>query len=67
MPFSLADRVRGEWWGNADSHDRRQPIWWVVILGRLKPGVSIGQAQAAATTIFRNEMLHGSAPAIQGR
>jgi predicted permease len=32
------------------------------MLGRLKPGVSIGQAQAAATTIFHNETLHGAAP-----
>jgi predicted permease len=61
MPFSAADSVRGEWWGNADRvSDPTQ--WWIVILGRLKPGVSIGQAQAAATTIFRNEMLHGAAP-----
>src|SRR5437660_1799567 len=36
--------------------------WWVVILARLKPGLSIGEAQADATTIFRNEMLYGVAP-----
>ena len=34
--------------------------WWLVIVSRLKPGVSLGQAQAAATLIFRNEMLHGA-------
>src|SRR5439155_25764315 len=34
----------------------------VVIIGRLKPSVSISQAQADATTIFHNEMLHGVAP-----
>ncbi|HEV2468067.1 MAG TPA: ABC transporter permease [Candidatus Sulfotelmatobacter sp.] len=33
--------------------------WWLVIVGRLRPGVTIGQAQAAASVIFRNEMLHG--------
>jgi len=61
MPFSIADRVRGESWRNQDR--ATDPTnWWVVILGRLKPGVSIGQAQAAATTIFRNEMLHGGRP-----
>ena len=61
MPFSLSDRVRGEYWGNqnrlADPRD-----WWVAVLGRLKPGVSLGQAQASADTIFRNEILHGAAP-----
>ena len=29
-------------------------------MARLKPGVSSGQAQAAATLTFRNEMLHGT-------
>ncbi len=61
MPFSLADTVRGEWWRNQDRLS--DPAnWWVVLLGRLKPGVSIGQAQAATATIFRNEMLHGAPP-----
>ena len=61
MPFSLADTVRGEWWSNQDRLS--DPAnWWVVMLGRLKPGVSIGQAEVAAATIFRNEMLHGAPP-----
>jgi predicted permease len=65
MPLSVADSVRGEWWGNEDRLS--DPTnWWVVILGRLKPGVSISQAQAAATTIFRNEMLHGVALSKSG-
>jgi predicted permease len=34
--------------------------WWLVVIARLKPGVSLRQAQAAATLIFRNEMLHGA-------
>jgi predicted permease len=61
MPFSLADTVRGKWYR---SQDRLSDAanWWVVMLGRLQPGVSIGQAQAAAATIFRNEMLHGAPP-----
>jgi predicted permease len=36
--------------------------WNVVMLGRLKDGVPFAKAQAAATTIFRNEMLHGAKP-----
>jgi predicted permease len=61
MPFSLADTVRGKWYRNQDRLS--DPAnWWVVMLGRLKPGVSTGQAQAAAATIFRNELLHGAPP-----
>jgi predicted permease len=61
MPFALADTVRGKWWRNQDRFS--DPAnWWVVMLGRLQPGVSIGQAQAAAAAIFRNEMLHGARP-----
>jgi len=36
--------------------------WWLVIIGRLKPGVARTQAQAEVTTLFRNEMLHGAKP-----
>jgi predicted permease len=39
--------------------------WWLVILGRLKPGVALTQAQAAANLIFRNELLHGSKPLLR--
>ena len=61
MPFSLADTVRGKWYRNQDRLSDAAN-WWVVMLGRLKLGVSIGQAQAAAATVFRNEMLHGAPP-----
>jgi macrolide transport system ATP-binding/permease protein len=61
MPFSVADSVRGKWYHSKD-RVADPTYWWVVILGRLKPGLSIGQAQADATTIFRNEMLYGAAP-----
>jgi predicted permease len=36
--------------------------WWLVIIGRLKPGVSRTQAQAAVTLLFRNDLLHGAKP-----
>ena len=31
-------------------------------MGRLKPGVSLEQAQTAVTTLFRNETIHGAKP-----
>ena len=36
--------------------------WWLTIVGRLKPGVSLAQAQAAVNLFFRNEMLNGPTP-----
>jgi len=36
--------------------------WWLVVIGRLKPGVDRLQAQAAVTTVFRNDMLNGAKP-----
>ncbi|MGH9733908.1 MAG: ABC transporter permease [Candidatus Acidiferrales bacterium] len=36
--------------------------WWLVIIGRLKPGIAPLQAQAEVSTLFRNDMLHGAKP-----
>ena len=56
----MAKRVRGEW----GTQDRLSDpaTWWVVLGGRLKAGVSIGQAQAEATTLFHAELLNASEP-----
>ena len=64
MPISLVNRVRDQWAGHAP-YLTDAGTWWLVMLGRLTPGVSVGQAQAAATTIYRNEMLHGATPAFK--
>jgi predicted permease len=61
MPLSLAKRIRGEWWGTKDRLSD-PAIWWVVLAGRLKPGVSIEQAQAEADTLLRAEVLHAAKP-----
>jgi predicted permease len=34
--------------------------WWLVVVGRLQPGVSRTRAQAALDTVFLNETLHGT-------
>ncbi len=49
-------------WGDIKSGMRTYDEWWLVIVARLKPGVSLAQAQAAATLAFRNAMLHGEKP-----
>ena len=63
MPFSVADRIRSEHWGHGDRISD-PGVWWSVIVGRLKPGVSLAQAQAVATTMFVNETTHGATPLL---
>ncbi len=36
--------------------------WWLLIMARLKPGVSLAQAQTAAGLTFRNKVLYGPKP-----
>jgi predicted permease len=36
--------------------------WWLVIVARLKPGVTLAKAQVAASLDFRNEMVNGEKP-----
>src|SRR5271156_3921111 len=40
---------------------------WMVIVGRLKPGVSVAQAQEAVSIIFRNELSYGSDPLLDAK
>jgi predicted permease len=61
MPLSLVTQVRSEWWDTGDRYFD-PGSFWVTIVGRLKPGVSVEQAQAAATTIFRNQVINGEKP-----
>ena len=69
MPLSLAARVRSEWWGTKDRLTDPS-TFWVLIVARLKPGVSIAQAQAVTAATFRGQVVGNSlfsendAPAI---
>lgn len=58
LPLSMLPREHIGWGNDALSINN----WWLVIVARLKPGGSITQAQAAASLVFRNEMLHGEKP-----
>jgi len=60
LPLSDAQRITDpmRW------RDRQNDVsyWWLVIIGRLKPGTQLAQAQAPLSGLFRNEMLHGAVP-----
>ncbi len=61
IPLSQASPLRPSW------NDQRGQVddptnWWLAIIGRLKPEVSLAQAQAATNLVFRNEVLHGANP-----
>ncbi|HEV2299046.1 MAG TPA: ABC transporter permease [Candidatus Acidoferrales bacterium] len=60
LPLSVLPQI------HPDAQARARPTdiysWWLVIVGRLKPGVTRLQAQADVATLFRNDMLHGAKP-----
>jgi predicted permease len=61
MPLSLSKRVRSEWWGDADRL-ADPAIWWVVLVGKLAPSISLEQAQSALSTMFESRVLSGPRP-----
>jgi predicted permease len=60
LPLSLGARLSIPWVSGRD--ERSLNAWWLVVVARLKPGVTLEGAQAAATLLFRDEMLHGEKP-----
>jgi predicted permease len=61
LPLSAAPRVEVPW----DNRDANFNSWWLVALGRLKPGTSRTQAQAAVSTLFNTEMTHSARPPMK--
>jgi predicted permease len=64
LPLSDAQRITDPLRWQSRSADVSN--WWVTIIGRLKPGTQLAQAQAPVSGLFRNEMLHGSVPLFHG-
>lgn len=60
IPLSAVPQISPQSWVKTRATDIYS--WWLVIIGRLKPGVSRLEAQAVVTTLFRNEMLHAAKP-----
>ncbi|MGH9717699.1 MAG: ABC transporter permease [Candidatus Acidiferrales bacterium] len=65
VPLSVMSQLNS----NPFMADRATDVynWWLVTLGRLKPGVTRMQAQAEVSTLFRNDMLHGATPLSKSR
>ncbi|HKV63271.1 MAG TPA: ABC transporter permease [Candidatus Acidoferrum sp.] len=60
LPLSDAQRISDPMrWQNRSGDVSN---WWMTIVGRLKPGTPLAQAQAVVSGLFRNEVLHGSVP-----
>jgi len=60
VPLSVLPQINPNPWIKARTTDIYS--WWVVVIGRMKPGVDRLQAQAAVTTLFRNDMLNSAKP-----
>jgi len=61
IPLSQEASIRPSW--SDQSRYLDEPTnWWLAIIGRLNPEVSLARAQAATNLVFRNELLHGVNP-----
>jgi predicted permease len=58
VPLIQAKTLGISWGGGSDANS-----WWLTVVGRLRPGVSRAQAQAAVNLLFVNEALRGAKPA----
>ena len=62
IPLALAPRIEAFW----SNQNLDASYWWLVVVGRLKPGEPAGAAAAQLSTLFLNEMAHG-AYGVEGR
>jgi predicted permease len=58
LSLSILPRLNIPWGRDTRSADNS----WLVVVARLKPGMAVKNAQAAASLIFRNEMLYEKKP-----
>ncbi len=63
LPLAVAQRINDSLHWRHRQDDVTQ--WWLTLVARTKPAMPLSQAQAAASGIFRNEMLHGAVPLFQ--
>ena len=61
LPLSTLPQMKQPW----DNRDVDPANWWLVLVGRLQPGTTRAQAQAAVSTVFFNEMTVGAKPILK--
>jgi predicted permease len=62
VPISTQPRILPQWDRPGESWFTERSRWWVVIMGRLEPGVTRQQALAAMKVLFAQSMTAGLAP-----
>jgi predicted permease len=61
LPLSAVPQIDVPW----DNREADFNNWWLVPVGRLKPGTSRTQAQAAVSTLFGSEVTHSAKPSLK--
>jgi predicted permease len=62
LPLSAGPRITNTMmWSNRQEN---VSYWWLTIVGRLKPGTNLAQAQAVVSGVFRNQLLYGPVPLL---
>ena len=62
IPLAMAPRIELFW----SNQNLDVSYWWLVVVGRLKPGETQEAAATQLSTLFQNEMSHG-AYGVEGR
>jgi len=57
LPLSQVKALRIPWGGGELS---KSDSWWLTVVGRIAPGVSLAQAQTSTSLLFRNNVLSDS-------
>ena len=58
VPLSQHSKLVPHWNAKLDQMDS----WWLIIIGRVKDGTPVAQAQAAVSLMFHNETIKGAKP-----
>ena len=61
VPLARRSNLIPQWTARGDQMDS----FWMLIIGRVKPGVTVERAQAAISLMFRNEMVSGERPVFK--